>query len=61
MSYEKMSVSTVCGNEVRIFDAVQANGKRPLIRVHKFSNHGQAKMYAQDYDDMEKDKWNVRK
>lgn len=49
-------VAAVCGSEVRIYDAKEdgVKGKLPtrrLLRVIPFNNYGQARLYAQEYDD----------
>lgn len=53
---EKEPVAAVCGNECRIYGPVNESGKRPLQRIKTFSNYGQARMYAQDFDDATKNK-----
>ena len=40
--------------EVRIYGPVQMNGLRPLKRVIPFNNYGQARLYAQEYDEQRK-------
>jgi len=47
----KERVAAVCGNEVRVFDAVQQNGVRPLLYIRRLPNHGQARQWAIDHDD----------
>lgn len=54
MSYESRSVAAVCGDEVRIYDAVQENGRRPLLSVRRFPHHGAAVNHAQEFDEFEK-------
>lgn len=56
MSLESEPVAAVCGTECRIYGGLRANGSRPLQRIKQFYNHGQAKMYAQEFDDATKKK-----
>lgn len=48
-------VAAVCGNEVRIYGAKEEVRKGVFIRPYKgslyFRNYGQARVYAQEYDD----------
>lgn len=48
-------VAAVCGNEVRIYGAKEQVRKgqfvRPLKGIMHFGNYGQARVYAQEYDD----------
>lgn len=47
-------VAAVVGTEVRIYGPVQMNGRRPLKRIIPFGNYGQARLYAQEYDEQRK-------
>lgn len=54
---EKKSVKNVvavCGNEARIYgERDEKTGVRPFVKLRKFTNHGQARAYAIDYENPE--------
>lgn len=50
-------VAAVCGNQVRIYGPKNSSGKdavRPLRDIIHFRNYGQARLYAQEFDDLRK-------
>ena len=55
MNSDTYNVVAVCGNEARIYGALD-NGKRPFLELKVFSTHGAAKYFAQSYEDLAK-KW----
>ena len=46
-------VAAVCGREVRIYGEVTV-GRRFFIRKEEFSTHGAARLFAQEYEDRER-------
>lgn len=46
-------IAAVCGNEVSIFDKIVGD-RRKLLRVRKFSNHGQALNFADQFEETQK-------
>jgi len=51
------SVAAVCDNEVLIFGELnEKTGVRPLMRIERFYNYGQALSYARDHDDKQKER-----
>jgi hypothetical protein len=46
------SVVAVCGNEARIYgERDEKTNVRPLKKIVRFDNYGQALFFAQDYED----------
>ena len=53
-------VAAVCGDEARTYDVAGLNGRRPLLEIKRFASHGAALQFAQDYDDKQRGRSNVR-
>ena len=48
---DRINIAAVCGNEVRIYGLAQhGNRPRPLLKVLHFPHRGAALLFAQEYE-----------
>ena len=54
MNYEKAKVDVVGvypDGTAKVYGQVDENGHRPYLRTRHFANYGQAKLWADEYED----------